>query len=298
VQAIEPRWASWTFLMYAGGLTLLGAASSGLGYVATTHGGAGYTLWALLVFCAFAVVAFALLADGGHPIAAGIFGFSTVALFGGFLGALWSWFGWLDDGGSAFGGFHFARLVLLLLVLVAALVALPIFRFPLIVLVIVGLSWFFVTDLVSGGGNWSAIVTFLVGLLFLAAGASVDAGPNRPYGMWLHVGAGLTIGGSLVFFLHHGNFEWALIVVGGFLYVLLADSLGRSSWAVLGTLGILMAAVHYTIELTHVRLTIFGEGIGRGSRGWAPSIVFGLTGVLLLLLGGMLARRARARAAT
>jgi hypothetical protein len=182
--------------------------------------------------------------------------------------------------------------------LVAALVALQLFRFPLIVLTIVVLAWFLITDLVSGGGSWSAIVTFLVGLVFLAAAVSVDAGPNRPYGMWLHVGAGLTIGGSLVYFLHHSNFEWALIVVGGLLYILLADALDRSSWAVLGTVGILMAAVHYSIELTHVRLTIFGEGVGRGSRGWAPSVVFGLAGVLLLLLGGSLARRARGRAAT
>ena len=235
--------------------------------------------------------------DGGHPIAAGIFGFSTVVLLGAFLGALWSWFGWLDGtSGSAFGGFDIGRLTFVLLVLVGALVGLQLFRFPLIVLVIVGLSWFFVTDLLSGGGNWSAIVTFLVGLVFLTAAVSVDAGPNRPYGMWLHVGAGLTIGGSLVYFLHHGNFEWALIAVGGVLYVLLADALGRSSWAVLGTLGILMASVHYTVELTHIRLSILGPGIDGSSRGWAPAVVFAIAGSLLVLLGGMLARRARAAA--
>ena len=82
-------------------------------------------------------------------------------------------------------------------------------------LVVVASSWFFVTDLLSGGGNWSATVTFLVGLVFLAAAASLDAGSHHPYGFWLHVGAGLTIGGSLVYFLHDGDFEWALIALGG-----------------------------------------------------------------------------------
>lgn len=284
--------------MYAGGLTILGAAALALAYVADQHGDAGYVLWSLIVFCAIAGVAFALRRDGTHPIAAGIFAYSAVSLFGALVGALWSWFGWLDTGGSAFGGFDVARLTLALLTLIAAVVALQLFRFPLIMLTVVGLSWFFLTDLVSGGGDWSAVVTFLVGLLFLAAAVSVDAGPNRPYGMWLHVGAGLTIGGSLVYFLHHGNVQWALIVVGALLYVLLAESLGRSSWAVLAALGILMAAVHYTVELTNIRLTIFGEGVDRGSRGWAPALVFAIAGSILVVLGGLLARRARVRSAT
>src|SRR5437764_1214066 len=81
------------------------------------------------------------------------------------------------------------------------------------------LSWFFVTDLLSGGGDWSAVVTFLLGLVFLFQARITDGGPNRVYGMWLHVGAGLTIGGSLLWFLHHGHFEWALIVVAGLLFV-------------------------------------------------------------------------------
>ena len=112
-------------------------------------------------------------------------------------------------------------------------------------LVIVLTAWFFVTDLLSGGGNWSATVTFLVGIVFLAVAASLDAGSRHPYAFWLHVGAGLTIGGSLVYFLHDGDFEWALIAIGGLLYVALASRFGRSSWAVLGAIGILLSAAHY-----------------------------------------------------
>ena len=66
----------------------------------------------------------------------------VVALFAGFVGALYTWAGWLDDG-AAFSGFDLARLTLALLTLAAALVALALFRFPLLVLVIVLTAWFF-----------------------------------------------------------------------------------------------------------------------------------------------------------
>jgi hypothetical protein len=295
VDVIKPRWASWSFLLYAGGLTVLGAAASALSYFADAYGNAAYVAWALLVFAAVAGVALALHRDGGHPIAAGIFGFSSVLLFAAVIAAFWKWFGWLDTSGSAFAGFGLGRLSFLLLTLLAALVALRTFRFPLIVSIAVFVGWFFVTDLVSGGGDWSAVVSFLVGLLFLTIARSVDAGPSRPYGMWLHIGAGLTIGGSIVYFLHHSEFQWSLIVVGGVLFILLADSLERSSWAVLGAVGILAAAAHFSIKLTHVQLSLFGNTNRDTSRGWAPALVFALAGIVLLLLGGALARRAATR---
>jgi hypothetical protein len=295
VDVITPRWASWSFLLYAGGLTVLGAAASALSYFADDYGDAAYVAWALLVFAAVTGVAFALRRGGAHPIAAGIFGFSSVVLFAAVVAAFWKWFGWLDTSGSAFAGFGLGRLSLMFLTLIAALVALRIFRFPLIVSIAVFVAWFFVTDLVSGGGDWSAVVSFLVGLVFLSLARGVDAGPSRPYGMWLHVGAGLMIGGSIVYFLHHSDFQWALIVVGGVLFILLADTLERSSWAVLGAAGVIAAATHYSIRLTHVQLTFFGDGNSNTSRGWAPALVFSLAGVLLLLLGGALAGRAAAR---
>jgi hypothetical protein len=295
VDVVKPRWASWSFLLYAGGLTVLGAAGSALSYFAGTYGDAAYVAWALLVFAAVAGVALVLRRDGSHPIAAGIFGFSSVALFAAVIAAFWKWFGWLDTSGSAFAGFGLGRLSLLLLTLIAALIALKTFRFPLIVSIVVFLTWFFVTDLVSGGGDWSAVVSFLAGLAFLAVGRSVDAGPSRPYGMWLHIGAGLAIGGSIIYFLHHSEFQWSLIVVGGVLFVLLADALERSSWAVLGAAGILAAAVHFSIKLTHVQLPLLGNSSSDTSRGWAPALVFTLAGIVLLLLGGALARRAAAR---
>jgi hypothetical protein len=273
-------------------LVLLAAAAGLLGWFSSHYGPFKYAVLSFLVFAGFAFVARSLRRDGGHPIAAGLFAFASVILFGAFVLAVYSWFGWLDFRASAFGGFNFARLTFVLLTLVAALVALRLFRFPLLMLTIAGLTWFFVTDLMSGGGNWTAIVTFAVGLAFLLWARTVDGGRNRPYGLWLHVAAGLTIGGSLLWFLHHGHFEWALIVVAGVLFVKLADSFDRASWAVLGSIGILAAAAHFASSFSRASVSLGGVSSG-GSRGWVPSVVFGIAGVLLLALGGLLAGRRR-----
>jgi hypothetical protein len=45
----------------------------------------------------------------------------------------------------------------------------------------------------------------------------------------MHVVAGLTIGGGLVWFFNDGDFAWILIGVAGLLYVALGDRLQRSS---------------------------------------------------------------------
>ena len=111
-----------------------------------------------------------------------------------------------------FTGFRFWLLVLELATVVAAALALRRFRFPPFVFVVAAASWFFVADLISGGGDWSAIVTIGVGLALLAAAVSVDRG-SRTYGFWLHVASGLAIGGGLLWFFHDGNFDWILIAV-------------------------------------------------------------------------------------
>jgi hypothetical protein len=292
VQVIHPRWSPWSFLLYAGGLTAFLAAGFLLAYFSDKHGPGVYTLLALLVFVLFAFIARSLRRDGEHPIAAGLFAFSSVWLFASFVYALYAWFGWIHTAESPFAGFDLARLTLVLFTLVAALVALALFHFPLIALIVVELAWLFVTDLISGGGNWSAVVTFVVGLAFLSIARILDLGPSRSYGMWVHVGAGLTIGGSLLWFFHSGDFRWALIVFAGVLFTKLAEAYGRSSWAVFGAIGILLAATHYSVRLTHTHFALLSSEPGP-SRGWAPAFVFGIAGALLLLLGGRMARRTR-----
>src|SRR5205823_8387268 len=150
----------------------------------------------------------------GRLVTAGLYALSAVAAFVVFFGALLDWFGWLPDinNGSAFGGFRFWLLVVELSIVVASAVALRIFRFPLLVLVVAASAWFFVTDLVSGGGDWSAIVTIAYGLALLAVAMGYDNRGSRIYGFWLHVVAGLPLGRRPPRVVHGRRLD---LVVGG-----------------------------------------------------------------------------------
>jgi hypothetical protein len=296
MDVVLPRWSSWAFLVYAGGFTTLGAAGGWLGYLSVHHGAAAYAFWALVVYVLLEVMAYAFL-QRGHRLTAGVFAFTGVVTFAAFVAALFEWFGWLGHQGSSstFAGFHGSRLLLELLTLVAALVALRAFRHPLLMLPVVLLVWLLVTDVLSGGGDWSAVVTVLVGLIFFAWALALDSGARRPYGFWLHVAAGLTIGGGLLHFWHSSTFEWILVVLASVVYIRIAGALGRSSWAVLGTLGLLFASVYFTLKWSSITLPFFGPA-GHSARGWVPPLVFTATGLLLVALGLMLGRRQRVAA--
>src|SRR5207244_12990425 len=92
-----------------------------------------------------------------------------------------------------------------------------------------------------------------------------------PYGFWLHVAAGLTIGGSLLYFWHRSDANWALVAVAAIVYVAFAVGLGRSSWAVLGALGLFLAAGHFASEWSGGAFELFD---GEATTDWAPLVVF------------------------
>jgi hypothetical protein len=297
VAVVHPRWSAWSFLVYAGGLTVLGATGGWLTYLGARSGQAGYAGWALVLLALLAGAA-AGLRRAAHPVAAGVLAFVAVIAFVAFLSALWSWLGWESPtaASAGFGGFHLARLSLELLWLGAAAVAIHTFRFPLLAAQAVLAGWVVVTDLLSNGGNWSAVVTLFVGLCYLAAAVVVDLSPVRPYGFWLHVGAGMLIGGSLVWLWRGGGVGWTLIAITSVVYVLFAELVGRSSWAVLGVVGLLLASVHFALEWTHVGLISFSAGSG-AERPWVAPLVFTCLGCVLVALGLALGRRGSTAAA-
>ena len=313
VKVARVPWSSASFLAYLGGLTILGAVGSLLSAQADQHGSGGLAGWALLVFLVLAACAF--YARGrGHRVTAGLLGLSLVASFVVLLGALLDWFGWLAPvEESAFGGFRVSLLFLELALVVSAAVAVWLFEFPLLVFVVAAGAWFFLTDLLSNGGDWSAVVTLLVGLGLLAAAVGVDFGDRRPYGFWLHVVAGLTIGGALLWFFHERDWEWILVAIAGLLYVALGDRLVRSSWVVLGAWGILQAAAHFAAKwsedvyaLAYASFYLFPFLLAgafdesrdsRSGHPWAPAVVFAITGALFLLIGLVIARRRRSAVA-
>jgi hypothetical protein len=303
---VRPRWTSASFLLYAGGIIVLVAAAQSLQQLAEDYGDAAFVGWAALDLVLLTALALAFHA-AGRWIAGGVFVVSAVLAWGVFVGALEAWFGWFPELFRPFRGFHVALLLLVLLVLLAALVALRVFRFPLIVVLVAVAAWYFATDLVSSGGNWSAVVTLLVGLAFYAVALSVDGGPARPYGFWLHVAAGVTVGGALLFFWHKSDANWALVAVASLVYVAVAFATKRSSYAVLGAYGLYLGAVHFAGEwsgrstellpfLPFYLLFPLTGGLyyydeSSGGHEWALPLTFAFLGFLLVAIGLVLERR-------
>lgn len=260
---------------------MLSASFAALGYLSGQYGKGAYAGWTLLPLVVLYAVSF-MFRRRGEWIAAGIFAFAGLAMWAAFIAAVESWWGWLPKNtSSVFGGWHWGTLLLVALVFAAALVDLRIYRFPLLVLFVTFTAWYFVTDLLSGGGSWSAVLTLLIGLVFLLIGSAIDRGRRRPYGFWVHVTAGLLVGGSLLYWWHSGDTDWALVAATGVVFIGIAKSTGRSSWAVFGTGGFLAAFGHFSAEWAH-------QGLGSfltPTRDWVPPLVFGIVGFFLVLLG-------------
>jgi hypothetical protein len=304
VNVVRVPWSGPSFLAYLGGFTVLFATAGFLGVQAEERGAAGLTFWAALACGVVAAVAL-LARRTSHPVTAGLLAVVFVVAFGVFIGALFNWFGWLpEDFDSAFGGFRLSVLVLELLVTAVAVVALLVFRFPLLVFVVAAGAWFFITDLLSNGGNWSAIVTIAVGLALLGAALVVDAGEARPGAFWLHVVSGLTIGGGLLWFFHESDLDWTLVALAGLCYIALGERLARSSWIVLGAWGLLQMASHFAEKWSgfadffffpffylfpfSLGFTEFGEP---DRHPWVGPLIYAALGAVFFLMALLLARR-------
>jgi hypothetical protein len=277
----KPRWTTASYLVYAGGLTVLLATLGALAYLSSQYGAAAYAGWAALILVVFTGIGLAFKRRG-RWVAAGIFGFGSLIAWVAFVAALYTWFGWLDTASSSspFAGFSVARLSFELLVLAAVFDDMRRFRFPLIASVGLFVGWLFVTDLISGGGNWSAVVTLFVGLAYFLAGLVSD----KPSAFWLHVAAGALIGGTFLYWWHGGDTSWSLIAVASLVYCLIADRTHRSSWAVFGTIGFFAAAAHFAAEWSGGRL-VFSPSLLTDFRGWVPPLVYAFVGFLLVALG-------------
>lgn len=309
--AVRVPWSSAAFLVYLGGLTILASMLALISIQSDEHGAAGLVLCTALMFVVLAAAAEAAR-ERGNRVTGGLLAVSAVAAFVIFVGATLDWFGWLpntSDDAVFVNGFHFWLLALELIAVAAATVGLNRFRFPLLVLVLAVAIWVFVFDLLSNGGGWAAIVSIAIGLAFLLAGIAMDDGPSRPFGFWLHVAAGLAIGGGLLWFFHDGDFDWIVIGVVGLGYIAFGNRLGRSSWVVLGGWGILQAAAHFADKWSDVAGAggflffplfpfVLLSGLDGGfeehhAHEWAGPVVFAIVGVLFIVLGLFYARRSR-----
>jgi hypothetical protein len=306
MNAVRVPWSHASFLAYFGGITILAAMVAFLSVEAGDNGAGGFTGWAGLAFVILAALA-SLARRNGRFVTAGLFALSAVAAFVVFFGALLDWFGWLPGPTAGlFSGFRFWLLALELSLVVAAAVALRIFRFPLLVFVVAASAWFFVTDLLSGGGDWSAIVTIAYGLALLGVALGSDSGGSRIYGFWLHVVAGLTVGGGLLWFFHHGDLDWIVIALVALAYIALGDRLLRSSWVVLAAWGLLQVTTHFAEKWADVQFLaffplgfflfqFFGFGASEQStqHAWAAPLAYAVLGLVFIVIAQVIARRRR-----
>jgi hypothetical protein len=276
----KPVWKTSSFLVYTGGLTVLGAAVAALAYLAGHYGKGALTGWALLILVVLSGIAESLRRRE-RWVAAGIFAFASVVAWGVFLALAWNWFGWLKHWNSAFGGWSVAHLSLEFLILVAAVNHRRRWGFPFITLITALVGWFFVTDFVSNGGEWSYVVTLLIGLAYLVGGSISD----QPSAFWTHVVGGALIGATLLHWWHSSDTDWALISAVSLVYVFIAYATKRSSWAVYATVGFTGATIHYLFGQASVSL-LSPSSIA----GWSPSVAFACLGFWLVLLG-LLGRR-------
>ena len=218
MQAVRAPWTSASFLLYAGGITILLATGALLTVLGNDYGHAAFVGWSALAFVVLLDLAVGFRA-ARRPLAAGLFSVPAVVALAVLVGALEEWAGWLAHTSGPFASFHVSHFVIELTVVFGAVVARHIFRFPLLVLISAGAGWFFVTDLLSNGGNWSAVVTLFYGFVAMLAGLGAD----RIYGFWVQVVAGLTIGGALLTFWHSSDFDWIMIAIASVLYILLGS---------------------------------------------------------------------------
>jgi hypothetical protein len=288
VHEFKPIWTASSFLVYTGGLTVLLGGLAALGYLTGHYGSGARAAWALLVLAILYWLAHAFRLRG-REVAAGIFAFAAVLAWAVFLVFLFKWWRWNGIDGSI-KHWSWSRLALWLLILASAWDDRRRFGFPFIRLISAIVGWLFVVDLVTAGGTFTAVVTLLVGIAYLVVG-SVHRTPSS---FWLHLVGGLLIGGSILYWAHSGDGQWAAVSFAALCFVAIAYATGRSSWAVLGTIGFFAATFHYLVgSPTGIARAAFRGQTPPHVSPWAPALAFGLLGFWLVLLGLLGHRRRR-----
>ena len=282
--ALRPRWSSASALVYLGGGVILVATTVLLGILGDDHGD-----WALVGYSAVAaVLALGLalwLEQSGRAVAAGVLATLAVVFFAIFVGAVENASGILD---VDIDDYQPATLLLEALTIAAALVTLRRFRAPLLVLPIALTVWITVADLGSLG-SWTGneVLSILVGIALIVTAVAVDRAGREPYGFWLHVVGGLALGAG-VLALVEGDLAWAFVGLLSLAYVAAAYLLARSSYAVIGTIGILATTTYFSLDGFSLlgAFLPFGSGvIEEGLDPWQVALSFVVAGLVIVVLG-------------
>jgi MFS family permease len=305
--AFRAGWSSTAFLFYFGttvvviALLFLIEAGNGEGDDFDLFG------WATLALAATALTA-AFLRRAGHSVLAGLAAFVGLIVFGVWVGAFLDWIGLLpDERESTFArstdDFDGGILLLEVLIVAAGILALCVFRFPLLVLPVAVVLWYGLVDnlsaLFSAGTDGQSFLSALVGLLLVTAGVWLDRAGRAPHGLWLHVVGGLAIGVGLLELLDHGTWRWVLLGLVALAFIAAAQALARSSYAVIGAIGILTVGGHFIEEWFSIPAPFpyfffpfyffYSEGDGNGPE-WEGFLAYVVLGLILVALGLVLER--------
>jgi hypothetical protein len=294
---LKPTWRSATFLQYLGTVFAVASLGAFFSVAQDEHGTWGLFGWSLLALAI--LVALAVGAEQrGEPVVAGLLAFIAVFCWAVVLGSLFDGLGFdLAPNSDSFfnGGLGLDTIVLELLMIGGAAYALSRFRFPLLVLPVAAVSWYAVMDLLEGllgGGNSAtAILAIFVGLVFVLIGAAYDGGGHHPYAFWLHVVGGLSVGGAILWFWHEHTWEWLLVMIVSLIYIAVARSLGRSSYAVLGALGLAGTATYFIEKwFSFGDLAPFFPSDSEEADKWGRPLVYLALGAVFILLGILVER--------
>lgn len=287
---LRPAWSGSSFLVYAGAFTVLSSLGVLLGTLGDLQGSTALVGWSALFLAILVVLAVAARRDG-RPVVAGLCAFVAVSVLGVLAGSLLSTLGLADSVVPFDSDLELAPFLAEVAILAAAFYAAREFRLPLLLLAATVAQAALVLDTVAGvfgTGNWIAWGALLLGFVELGAALSLDGSDRRAWGFWKHVAAALLIGGAVVWLLDGSDFGWIVIGLVSLGYLGLARSFGRSNWAIVGALGLLLVTSHFVDETAslvgYVPLLPFAPDDG-GLDAWQTALVYMGLGVVYVLLG-------------
>jgi hypothetical protein len=281
--AVRPLWSSAGALVYIGGITVLVATGALIG-IAADDAGDWAAIGASLVALAVAFALAEMLVRADREIAAGVSATLAVSFAAVFTAAVLEAIGALDVDIREWQPFS---LVVEAVLAGAALLAIGRYRAPLLVLPIALAFWVAVADLGSlvTWDDAGELLSLAAGVALAAAGAVVDRAGRAPFAFWLHAVGGVAAGGALVALA--GDSAWPLTAAVALGYVALAFVLVRSSYAVLGALGLLIATTLFAIDPAS---TIGSFPFGTPTRGdslenWQIALSYVVVGLGIAAIG-------------
>jgi hypothetical protein len=285
--ALRPRWSSAGFLVYFGAFVALGGTGALLAILHQDHGEAALVGYSALATAAALGVAL-VLEQAGRAVAAGVFATLAVVFFAVVVGALESLLDLVDTNVSS-GDYEPGTLLVELLTIAAALLALRRFRAPVLLLPVALVLWFAVADLGSifDWDEAAELLSILVGAALIAAGVAIDRAGLEPFAFWPHAVGGLALGGGAISLIS-GDAGWLFIGILSLAYVGAAYAFGRSSYAVLGAIGIIATTTYFIQDaLSYVGFFVpFDVGVGSaGHDPWQVALYYVAAGLFIVLLG-------------